>query len=148
MPERPGGIGCRAVLAQTCSRSKEGASLNRRLPEPSFAVRKGASRWAIASEARVHPMTIRLVGFRAIVLLGLAGCATSPISAPPSLADLIAKVDTAYGDLPSLASGIQFRRPRNLCPTRNLTSAGVHIQSQKARCLIRFAQYRASATPC
>jgi pimeloyl-ACP methyl ester carboxylesterase len=46
-------------------------------------------------------MTIRLVGFSAIVLLGLAGCATSPISAPPSLADLIAKVDTAYGDLPS-----------------------------------------------
>ena len=45
-------------------------------------------------------MTIRLVGFSAIVLLGLAGCATSPISAPPSLADLIAKVDTAYGDLP------------------------------------------------
>ena len=46
-------------------------------------------------------MTIRLVGFSAIVLLGLAGCATSPISAPPSLADLIAKVDTAYGNLPS-----------------------------------------------
>jgi pimeloyl-ACP methyl ester carboxylesterase len=46
-------------------------------------------------------MTIRLAGFGLVALLSLFACATSPVSAPRSLASRIATADAAYRNLPA-----------------------------------------------
>ena len=119
---------------------------------PSLLLRfgKGLHDGLSLSEARAHSMTIRLAGFSAIVLLGLAGCATSRISAPPSLADLIAKVDTAYGNLPSSRPAYNSA-VREICAQLETSHPQEFISSLKkldvGRALLGFACFTTAGVP-
>jgi pimeloyl-ACP methyl ester carboxylesterase len=100
-------------------------------------------------------MKIYSIGLVAIVLLGFAGCATTGVSAPATLADYFAEADTAYRGLPASLSAynsaigeicdvMQTDTPQEFAAS--LHKIGVSFNSPKIGLPLRRVQVAAPST--
>ena len=92
------------------------------------------------------------IGFIAIGLLGLAGCANTGVSAPATLADYVAEADTAYRHLPG-SLPVYNSAVREICEVMqtgtpqefaaSLQKIGVSFKSPNIRLPLRDVQIAA-----